>query len=169
MPASRARASCEIPLAFLASRMRSPSCFSEDGFLNRFDLHSSVDFTATGYSHHWGLRDGRNLWSIRRHMKAVQSSIWSLCCGALVVASALVSSGCAGTYFTWAKARQVQPGMTLTEAEQILGRPNSVTSVAGNQRVMWVYGTAWGQSAAYSVTVKDGKIVEVPPIPDSFR
>ena len=63
----------------------------------------------------------------------------------------------------------MQTGMTLTEAEQILGRPNSVTSTAGTQRVMWLYGTALGQGASFSVVVKDGKIVEVPPIPDSFR
>lgn len=89
MPDSNARASCEIAFAFRASRIRCPSTASDDRFFNRCHGRHATDFTATGYSHHFGLRGCWDFRSIRIRMKARLSAIRSLCCVSLILSAAV--------------------------------------------------------------------------------
>lgn len=90
---------------------------------------------------------------------------------ALVAASLLVLlAGCAGSDFSYDNARQVRVGMTEAEVTQLMGQPYSVASRGDEQ--MWVWSQAngfTGASRAVSFKMKDGKVVEVPQIPESFR
>lgn len=89
---------------------------------------------------------------------------------ALVLAALLALSGCAGTDFSYDEARKVQVGMTEDQVVQIMGPPYSVVSRADGQ--MWVWSHANGMTGAsrvISFRMKDGKVVEVPPIPASFK
>lgn len=83
---------------------------------------------------------------------------------------ALVLSGCAGTSFSYDDARQVQVGMTEEQVTQIMGPPYSVVSRADGQ--MWIWSHANGMTGAsrvISFRLVDGKVVEVPTIPTSFK
>lgn len=83
---------------------------------------------------------------------------------------ALVLSGCAGTSFSYDDARKVQIGMTEEQVTQIMGPPYSVVSRADGQ--MWVWSHANGMTGASKVIsfrMVDGKVVEVPTIPASFK
>ncbi|WP_434703061.1 outer membrane protein assembly factor BamE [Pseudomonas sp. Z1-12] len=83
---------------------------------------------------------------------------------------ALVLAGCAGTNFSYDDARKVKVGMTEDEVTQIMGPPYSVVSRADGQ--MWVWSHANGMSGAsrvISFRMVDGKVVEVPVIPSSFK
>ncbi|AMB79819.1 hypothetical protein AV641_12410 [Pseudomonas fragi] len=87
-----------------------------------------------------------------------------------VAVLALVLSGCAGTSFSYDDARKVQVGMTEDQVTQIMGPPYSVVSRADGQ--MWVWSHANGMTGAsrvISFRMLDGKVVEVPPIPTSFK
>lgn len=89
-------------------------------------------------------------------------------CAAAVLA--LVLSGCAGTSFTYDEARKVKVGMTEDQVTQIMGPPYSVVSRADGQ--MWVWSHANGMTGAsrvISFRMLDGKVVEVPTIPASFK
>ncbi|MBJ2345588.1 MULTISPECIES: outer membrane protein assembly factor BamE domain-containing protein [Pseudomonas] len=90
--------------------------------------------------------------------------------GALLLASLITLSGCAGTDFSYDEARKVQVGMTEEQVVQLMGPPYSVVSRADGQ--MWVWSHAngvTGASRVISFKIKDGKVVEVPPIPASFK
>ncbi|MBY8946367.1 outer membrane protein assembly factor BamE [Pseudomonas sp. SH10-3B] len=83
---------------------------------------------------------------------------------------ALVLSGCAGTSFSYDDARKVQVGMTEEQITQIMGPPYSVVSRADGQ--MWIWSHANGMTGAsrvISFRLVDGKVVEVPTIPASFK
>ncbi|MBC3345451.1 outer membrane protein assembly factor BamE [Pseudomonas sp. SWRI196] len=83
---------------------------------------------------------------------------------------ALVLAGCAGTNFSYDDARKVKVGMTEDEVTQIMGPPYSVVSRADGQ--MWIWSHANGMSGAsrvISFRMVDGKVVEVPVIPSSFK
>ena len=83
---------------------------------------------------------------------------------------ALVLSGCAGTSFSYDDARKVQTGMTEEQVTQIMGPPYSVASRADGQ--MWIWSHANGMTGAsrvISFKMLDGKVVEIPPIPTSFK
>ena len=87
-----------------------------------------------------------------------------------VAVLALVLSGCAGTSFSYDDTRKVQVGMTEDQVTQIMGPPYSVVSRADGQ--MWVWSHANGMTGAsrvISFRMLDGKVVEVPPIPTSFK
>jgi len=77
--------------------------------------------------------------------------------------------GCAGTNFSFDKARQVQVGMTETEVQQLMGRPYSVVSRGDSQLWVWSHGNAFGGSRAISFEMKDGRVASVPQIPASFK
>ncbi|MBK5400513.1 outer membrane protein assembly factor BamE [Pseudomonas sp. TH39(2020)] len=82
----------------------------------------------------------------------------------------LVLSGCAGTDFSYDEARKVKIGMTEDQVTQIMGPPYSVVSRADGQ--MWIWSHANGMTGAsrvISFRMVDGKVVEVPPIPSSFK
>lgn len=89
----------------------------------------------------------------------------------LIAASLLaLLAGCAGTNFSYDNARQVKVGMTETELTRLMGPPYSVTSRGDEQ--MWVWSRAngfTGASRAVSFKMKDGRVVEVPQIPASFK
>jgi PBP1b-binding outer membrane lipoprotein LpoB len=83
---------------------------------------------------------------------------------------ALVLSGCAGTDFSYDEARKVKVGMTEDQVTQIMGPPYSVVSRSDGQ--MWVWSHANGMTGAsrvISFRMVDGKVVEVPTIPASFK
>lgn len=83
---------------------------------------------------------------------------------------ALVLSGCAGTCFSYDDARKVRTGMTEEQVTQIMGPPYSVASRADGQ--MWIWSHANGMTGAsrvISFRFVDGKVVEVPTIPTSFK
>ncbi|WP_054064888.1 outer membrane protein assembly factor BamE domain-containing protein [Pseudomonas asplenii] len=86
------------------------------------------------------------------------------------VALALTLSGCAGTSFSYDDARRVQVGMTEEQVTQIMGPPYSVVSRPDGQ--MWIWSHANGMTGASRVVsfrLMDGKVVEVPTIPASFK
>jgi len=83
---------------------------------------------------------------------------------------ALLLSGCAGTSFSYDDARKVQLVMTEEQITQIMGPPYSVVSRADGQ--MWIWSHANGMTGAsrvISFRMVDGKVVEVPTIPMSFK
>lgn len=89
---------------------------------------------------------------------------------AVAAALVLTLSGCAGTSFFYDDARLVQVGMTEDQVTQIMGPPYSVISRTDGQ--MWVWSHANGMTGAsrvISFKMMDGKVVEVPPIPTSFK
>lgn len=89
---------------------------------------------------------------------------------AVAAALVLTLSGCAGTSFSYDDARLVQVGMTEDQVTQIMGPPYSVISRTDGQ--MWVWSHANGMTGAsrvISFKMMDGKVVEVPPIPTSFK
>ena len=68
------------------------------------------------------------------------------------------------------RCRLVQVGMTEGQVTQIMGPPYSVISRTDGQ--MWVWSHANGMTGAsrvISFKMMDGKVVEVPPIPTSFK
>jgi len=89
---------------------------------------------------------------------------------AAAVCLVLALSGCAGTSFSYDDARKVQIGMTEEQVTQIMGPPYSVVSRADGQ--MWIWSHANGMTGAsrvISFRLMDGKVVEVPTIPTSFK
>lgn len=87
----------------------------------------------------------------------------------LVIGVVALLAGCAGTNFTYDQARKVQVGMTEAEVVQVMGRPYSVVSRPDGQMWVWSRANAFGSAKAVSFRLKDGKVVEVPAIPDSFK
>ena len=85
----------------------------------------------------------------------------------LLTLTALLS-GCAGTYFTFDTARQVQVGMSEAQLQKIMGKPHTITSSAAGEVWVYAYADGFGSARAVSFAVKDGKVVTVPRIPDSF-
>lgn len=94
------------------------------------------------------------------------------CAGVLVLAVLL--AGCsAGKYFTWSQARQLHLGMTEAEVQAIMGPPSSMTALATpegpREKWVWVYvNMLSGSTKSLVVSFADGKVVQVPVIPDSF-
>jgi len=87
----------------------------------------------------------------------------ALCIGIILL------TGCAGTYFTFDKARQVQLGMTESELNHLMGKPNVVTSSGGHVKWVYAYGNGFGTGRSVSFVFTDGKVTEVPSIPESFK
>lgn len=85
-----------------------------------------------------------------------------------ILAAGLLLCGCAGTRFNFDDARTVRVGMSEAEVRQIMGKPYMV--VARPNDCVWVYSYANGLGAARSVSfvLADGKVIEVPKIPESF-
>ena len=83
-------------------------------------------------------------------------------------AATVLLAGCAVTYFTFDKAREVKVGMTEVEMQKIMGKPYMVSSSA--DREIWVYSFANGFGSAKSVSfvLTNGIVAEVPKIPATF-
>ena len=80
-----------------------------------------------------------------------------------------VLSGCAGTSFSFDQARNVEVGMTEAEVISIMGSPSSVFSRGDHQMWVWSYANGLtGTSRAVSFKMVDGKVAELPAIPNSF-
>ncbi|WP_305748930.1 hypothetical protein [Leptothrix discophora] len=78
--------------------------------------------------------------------------------------------GCAGTPIDFDAARQVKEGMTTAELQSYMGRPYSV--VSRQDKEVWIWSRAngfTGSHSSISFIVKDGVVVGVPKIPDSFK
>lgn len=88
-----------------------------------------------------------------------------ICAGLLAV----FLTGCAGTKFSYDQARKVQVGMTEAEVTQLMGRPYSVTSRGNEQMWVWSHAKAFSGARAVSFKFSNGRVVEVPSIPESFR
>lgn len=78
-------------------------------------------------------------------------------------------TGCAGTPFSWASARQVKLGMTTKQVLDILGEPTSAAWRDNNTQVfVWVDSNAFTGVKSFSVFFTDRKVSSVPPIPDGY-
>lgn len=87
-----------------------------------------------------------------------------------LLAALLLISGCAGTAFKWSDARKITPGMTTTEATELIGTPNNVTSRDGILIYVWVnVNMLTGETRTLRVDFRDNKAIAAPPIPDSFK
>lgn len=82
---------------------------------------------------------------------------------------ALALSSCAGTNFTWDNARQIKSGMSEQEVTAIMGSPYLVKSESGKLTWVWSYADTFSGVKMVSVVFNDGKVVEPPPIPSSFK
>lgn len=78
-------------------------------------------------------------------------------------------TSCAGTAFNWDSARQIKAGMNEQEVTSIMGAPYLVTSRKDGIVWVWSYADAFAGAKSVSVVFVDGKVVEPPPIPASFR
>ncbi|QDG38614.1 hypothetical protein FJN14_09205 [Alteromonas mediterranea] len=88
----------------------------------------------------------------------------------LVIFLALSITACAGSPFKFENARKVQAGMSQDELTNLLGKPYMVTTRGQDQ--IWVWSHANGMTGAaksVSFVIRDGKVVSVPTIPDSFE
>ena len=77
---------------------------------------------------------------------------------------------CAGTPFNFENARQVKVGMAESEVTSLMGSPYLVTTKGEEQIWVWSYANGMsGASKSISFVMKDGKVISVPTIPDSFK
>lgn len=90
--------------------------------------------------------------------------------GLLALIGGILLVSCAGTPFKFENARQVKAGMTEAEVTSYMGRPYMITSRGEEQIWVWSQANGFtGSSQSISFVMKDGKVVNVPTIPDSFR
>ncbi len=91
----------------------------------------------------------------------------------IILAFALMLSACSmggSGSIKWDDARQLRVGMTESELTAKMGTPYSVTSKSdGTEIWVWVNVDLLMGTQTMSVIIKDGKVVTVPKIPDSFR
>jgi outer membrane protein assembly factor BamE (lipoprotein component of BamABCDE complex) len=88
----------------------------------------------------------------------------------IVALAAALIAGCAGTKINWDRARTVQVGMTDAQLTEIMGKPYMVTTRGDDQIWVWSYANGMtGSHGAISYTLREGKVVAVPKIPDSFK
>lgn len=81
-----------------------------------------------------------------------------------------VLAGCAGSNFSYDNARKVKVGMTEAQVTQLMGRPTSIASRGNEQMWMWSHGNGFtGNGKAVSFKMSEGKVIEVPTIPSSFK
>jgi hypothetical protein len=88
----------------------------------------------------------------------------------LVIFLTLSIIACAGSPFKFENARMVEVGMSQDELTNLLGKPYMVTTRGQDQ--IWVWSHANGMTGAaksVSFIIRDGKVVSVPTIPDSFE
>lgn len=91
----------------------------------------------------------------------------------IIFSFALILSACSmggSGSIKWDDARQLTVGMTPSELTTKMGTPYSVTSKSdGTEIWQWVNVDMMFGVQQLSVILKDGKVVTVPKIPDSFR
>lgn len=93
----------------------------------------------------------------------------------LVCVSALliIIHGCAGTSFKWDDARKIKEGMTTDQLTRLMGQPYVVrVDEEGKQLWQWVYVDLYsvaGGTRTLNISMRDGKVIKAPVIPDSFK
>lgn len=87
---------------------------------------------------------------------------------ALLLASSIAA--CAGSPFKFENARKVTVGMTQSELTNLLGKPYLVTSRGQDEIWVWSHANGLtGGAKSVSFVIREGKVVSVPTIPDSFK
>ena len=86
---------------------------------------------------------------------------------AVIVAASLVA--CAGTDFSFEAARQVKVGMTQAELQQLMGKPYMVTSKGDSEIWIWSHANAFAGAQSVSFILREGKVAQVPRIPETFK
>jgi hypothetical protein len=88
----------------------------------------------------------------------------------IVAALAAIIAGCAGTKFSFDRARQVTVGMSEAEVITLMGNPYSVSTLGDKELWIWSYANGVsGGSRTISFLLNDGRVVETPNIPKSFK
>lgn len=88
----------------------------------------------------------------------------------LVILFALSVVACAGSPFKFENARKVEIGMSQEELTNLLGQPYMVTTRGQDQIWVWSYANGMtGAAKSVSYVIRDGKVISVPTIPDSFE
>ena len=88
----------------------------------------------------------------------------------LIIAMSLAVVGCAGSRFSFERARQVEVGMNEEQLTKLMGKPYSVVSSGDTQTWIWSYANALtGGSKSVSFIMKDGKVESLPTIPKGFK
>ncbi len=85
----------------------------------------------------------------------------------------LVLAACAGSgAIKWGDARRIKVGMTESEVSAIMGSPyqSQVIDSDGNYRWVWIHVNVLAGGGANKMTAdfKNGVVVKVPVIPESF-
>lgn len=85
----------------------------------------------------------------------------------VILTSALLFTGCAGTNFNYADAKKVTPGMTTDQVVATMGSKPYATEVHGEETVfVWVYGNLAGQVKQVRVRFdKEGHVIAAPVVP----
>jgi hypothetical protein len=81
----------------------------------------------------------------------------------------LLLMACAGTAFKWDDARRLQVGMTTSEVESLIGKPNQISVSGDVVRYVWVWVNLYTGTRTLRVDFKDDKVIAVPPIPTTFK
>jgi outer membrane protein assembly factor BamE (lipoprotein component of BamABCDE complex) len=96
---------------------------------------------------------------------------------AIILTVSHIGCAAAGTPFKFATARKIQVGMTKAEVIEIMGRPYRRATCKYNggdaEQWTWVYTfvaplALSHNTKTFSILLQDGKVVEVPYLPDDF-
>lgn len=88
----------------------------------------------------------------------------------LIILLSITLAACAGVPFSWDNARQIKVGMTSSEVRNLMGKPYLISGTNDNkERWNWTFVTGFGSMRTFNIFIKDGKVVDVPSIPDDER
>jgi SmpA / OmlA family len=84
--------------------------------------------------------------------------------------AAMVCAGCVGSDFQWDQARQIRLGMSEEQVSEVMGPPTDVRTQTYGVAWTWAYNNPReGSARVVSVVFRDGRVVNGPGIPESFR
>lgn len=87
----------------------------------------------------------------------------------VILLIAFLLSACAGSgAIKWDDARQIKIGMTEKEVTKLMGNPYQIQVVGEKDRWVWVNVVAFGGVSKMTAEFKNGVVVEVPRVPESF-
>jgi hypothetical protein len=87
----------------------------------------------------------------------------------LITLLTLALTACAGSgSIKWDDARQIKIGMTGKEVTKLMGTPYQIQGIGERDRWVWVNVVAFGGAEKMTAEFKDGVVVEVPRVPESF-
>lgn len=87
----------------------------------------------------------------------------------LLFLAPLFVAACAGTPIDWSKARGVTPGMTEQQLTDRMGAPYMVSTRGADQIWIYSYADAFSGTKSVSFITRNGKVIDVPTIPASFK